>query len=186
MAFQVDHPRIFFFSVNWQIFSTKSFLCFHLAAVSDHTILTQDVFLSSLCFKESKQHRGGSRTSNFYKFIVYYTLLKLLCLFIVFPLLFYDNSKRIQKKDENKVFCLHYKKSASKTFFFLLQSLRCYVSFSSSPFRASFIIVLARRHHLSVVFCLDVNYYDYEGILCAVRLEVLASTNEKKCCYFNH
>jgi hypothetical protein len=101
--------------------------------------------LSTVC----KQPSWGVReTSDF--FIVYYTLSKWLCLFIVFLSFFTTNTKRIQKKDENKVFCLHYKKALQRLFF-LLQSLRCYVSFSSSPFRASFIIVLARRHHLCVV-----------------------------------
>lgn len=115
-----------------------------------------ETFSSSFLPSYIKQRRG--RSTNFHKFIVYYTLLKLLCWFIVSSP-FYDNSKRIRK-----VRCFVYlRKKRFKDFF--LQSLRCYVSFSSSPFRASFIIVLARRHHLCVFFCLDVNYYDYEGMV---------------------
>lgn len=65
----------------------------------------------------SKQHRWGSGTSNFYKFIVYYTLLKLLCLFIVFLSFFTTTAKGYKRKMKIRCFVCTTKKALQRLFF---------------------------------------------------------------------
>lgn len=103
-----DHPENTFVSVNRQIFSTKfcSTFCGHLL---DHVVPTSRrfPFIPSIVQTTPWGVWDVRFSFLFYKFIVYYTLLKLLCLFIVFFSFFTTTPKGYKRKDENKVFCLH-------------------------------------------------------------------------------